>query len=153
MEFKKENKYCPIILSKGKFSLSLLSLDYGLSKDNKYIVFLVPCREFLVCGSIWRELNLSTIFWEPPAWGMKKDSFENEKTKISYLIAFASNITPISKKWADDCLNKTIKYQELNDTVYFKIELYNENLKDKIITAIRNFNFNLSVNDNIYTVY
>jgi hypothetical protein len=153
MEFKKENKYCPIILSKGKFSLSLLSLEYGLSKEIRNTVFLVPCREFIACGSIWRELNLCTIFWEHQAWGMKKDSFENEKTKIAYLIAFASNIAPICKKWADDCLNKTIKYQELNDTVYFKIELYDENLKDKIITAVRNFNFNLSINDNIYTVY
>jgi hypothetical protein len=39
---------------------------------------------------------------------VKRDSFEKEKTKIGYLIAFASDIAPICKKWADDCLNKTI---------------------------------------------
>lgn len=153
MEIKTENKYCPMIFSKGKYSLSLLSKDYGLPKESKNTQFLVPIREFLACGSIWTELNLSTIFWEPPLYGIKRDHLENQKIKIAYLVAFASDLAPICKKWADDCLNKTIKYIDLNEQVYFKIELYNENLKDKIIAAINNFNYNLLINDNIYTVY
>jgi hypothetical protein len=75
MEIKKENKYCPIIFSKGKYSLSLLSLDYGLPKETKNTIFLVPCREFLVCGSIWRELNLCIIFWETTSMGCGKRLF------------------------------------------------------------------------------
>ncbi len=153
MEIKPENKYCPIIFNNGKYSLSILSKDYGLPNESSKPIFLVPIREFLACGSIWKELNLCTIFWEPPALGMKRNELENQKTKIGYLIAFASDLAPICKKWATDCLDKTINYTQLNDTVYFKIELHNEHLKDKIINAINNFNFNLSVNNNIYNVY
>lgn len=153
MDIKTENKYCPIIFSKGKYSLSMLSIDYGLAIKSTNTIFLVPLREFLACGSIWSELNLCTIFWEPPAYGIKRNELENQKTKIAYLIAFASDLAPICKKWAADCLDKTINYNKLNDTVYFKIECHNENLKHKIINAINNFNFNLLVNNNIYTVH
>lgn len=153
MEIKRENKFCPILYNSGKYQLSILSIDYGLPKQSDKTIFLVPIREFLAFGRIWTELNLCTIFWESRAYGIKRNELENQKIKIAYLIAFASELAPICKKWANDCLEKTINYIDLNDTVYFKIECYNENLKDKIINALSNYHYNFTKEGNIYTVY
>jgi hypothetical protein len=153
LKVKPENKYCPLIFNKGKYSLSIISLDYGLSKNNEFAVFLVPIREFLACGSIWETLHLCTIFWETPAYNRTRSANEIQQTKAAYLIAFASDLAPICKQWANECINNTIKYIDNEDTVYAQIECFNETLKEKMIKAISAYNLNLSIADNKYTVF
>jgi len=153
MEIKPENKFCQIIFDRKNYSLSIISANNGLRSYGSNTKFLVPMREFLSCGSIWRELNLCTIFWESLPYNRVRDNSEIQKTKIAYIIAFASDLAPICKRWANDCLEKTINYKELNDSVYFEIEVFNENLKEKIMNAIQSYNLNYSVNNNIHTVY
>jgi hypothetical protein len=152
LKIKAENKYCPLIFDKGQYSLSIISLEYGLSKYNKCPIFLVPIREFLACGSIWETLHLCTIFWETPAYNIKRSINEIQQTKAAYLIAFASDLAPICKQWANDCINNTIKYLENEDPVYVQIELFDETLKEKMIKAVEVYNMNLSITDNIYKV-
>ena len=153
MEIKPENKYCPIIFNRQKYSLSIISLNSELTSYGSDTKFLIPMREFLACGSLWQVLNLCTIFWEPPLYNRVPNISDTQKTKIAYIIAFASDLAPICKKWANDCLQKTINYEDVNDRVYFEIVLFNENMKEQIINAIKGYNFNYNVNDNKYTVY
>ena len=152
LKIKPENKYCPLIFNRGKYNLSIISLENGLSRHNQGTIFIVPIREFLACGSIWQTLNLSTIFWETPAYNIKRSVNEIQQVKAAYLIAFASDLAPICKQWANDCINNTIKYLENEDPVYAQIELFDETLKEKMIKAVEVYNMNLLITDNIYKV-
>lgn len=149
---KPENKYCPILFKRGEYSLCILSLEYGFTKNTENPIFIIPIREFLACGSIWQAMHLCTIFWEKPAYNIERSYNEIQHTKASYLMAFASDLAPICKHWATECLDKTIKYIELEDKVYAHLEVYNTTIKDKIIKAVEAYNLNLSVDSNIYTV-
>jgi hypothetical protein len=149
---KTENKYCPLIFKRGDFSLSVISEQYGLPKNSNNTIFIIPIREFLACGSIWQAINLSTIFWEKPAFNIERSYYDTQRTKIAYLIAFASDLAPICKHWANECFEKTIKYVDLNENVYFQIELYNPSLREKLIKAVEAYNYKLSIDNNIINV-
>jgi|LakMenEpi03Aug12_release.lakeMendotaPanAssembly.Ray.scaffolds.fasta_scaffold260303_2 hypothetical protein len=152
IKVKPENKYCPLIFKRGEYSLSIKSEEYDLPKNSDNTIFIFPIREFLACGSIWQAINLCTIFWEKPAYNMERSYNETQHLKISYLMAFASDLAPICKHWAAQCLEKTIKYIELEDKVYIHLELFNNPIKEKIIKALDAYNYKFLLENNIYTV-
>ena len=153
---KSENKMCPILYVKDKYMLSILTPENSSHYPNP--TFNIPLRTFLRYGTIWTELNLCTIFWEQPIYGIYKNSLEREYTKIAYLIAFASDMAPICKAWAKDCLEKTIENTYLEDEARVEIVLFDETLKDKLISAITKMNETVTTdtvtaeNNHIYTV-
>lgn len=151
-KIKTENKYCPLIFKRGEYCLSVISEEYGLPKNSNNTILIIPIREFLACGSIWQAINLSTIFWEKQPFNIERSYYDTQHTKIAYLIAFASDLAPICKNWANECFEKTIKYVDLEENVYFQIELFNPSLRDKLIKAVQAYNYKLSINNNILNV-
>lgn len=139
---RSENKMCPILFVRDKYMMSIL-IPENRSHYSKP-TFNIPLRTFLRYGSIWAELNLCTIFWEQPIYGIYRNSLEREYTKIAYLIAFASDMAPICKVWAKNCLEntveKTFEKMYLDDEAYVEIVLFDETLKDKMIDAITKMN-------------
>lgn len=146
------NKRCPILYRKDKYALEILTLENStFCSDLHSCVFRIPLHHFMQSGAVWSALNLCTIFWEKPAWG-KPNSLEQEKTKGAYLIAFATNLAPICKTWANDCIQKTIAYQKLGDEVFVEIIVHDQTLKPKLISALQAHVLTFSENENIYTV-
>jgi hypothetical protein len=135
---RSENKRCPVLFVRDKYVLSIL-IPENRSHYSKP-TFNIPLRTFLRYGTIWAELNLCTIFWEQPIYGIYRNSLEREYTKIAYLIAFASDMAPICKAWAKNCLENTVEKMYLDDEAYVEIVLFDETLKDKMIDAITRMN-------------
>ena len=148
---KSENKRCPILYVRDKYMLSILTPENSSQYPNP--TFNIPLRTFLQYGTIWTELNLCTVFWEQLNYGIYKNLLEREYTKIAYLIAFAPDMAPICKAWAKDCLEKTIENTYLEDEALVEIVLFDETLKDKMISAITIMNGTVTAeNGHIYTV-
>ena len=150
-----KNKMCPILYVRDKYMLSILTPENSSHYSNP--TFKIPLRTFLRYGTIWTELNLCTVFWEQPIYGIYKNSLEREYTKIAYLIAFAPDMAPICKAWAKDCLEKTIENTYLEDEACVEIVVFDEPLKDKLIGAITRMNGTITTNattenDYVYTV-
>jgi hypothetical protein len=149
-------KMCPIIHDRNEYNLSILTMenahgDYYLGRP----VFYVPLRKFMQCGGLWSALELCTVFWEPPIYGIPRDHLENERIKGAYLIEFASDLAPICKAWARGCIEQCRHPSvEAKDEVFVKIVLFNEALKDPMMNAISRHNLKGSICEatNTYTV-
>ena len=139
---------CPIIWDRNEYSVSILTMDNA--QDN-YLnpTFYVPLRTFMQCGAFWSALNLCTVFWEPPLYGIPRAHVENERIKGAYLIEFASDLAPICKEWATGCIS-----QETSDEVFVEIVLFNEARKAQIMHAISRHELNVSIceSTNVHTV-
>jgi hypothetical protein len=98
-------------------------------------------------------LKLSTVFWEKYSYGVKCDDRQNEEIKGAYLISFASDLAPISKKWAKDCIDKIIENKPIEEQILVEIILLDETLIQKIVNAIINHQLEYSKEGNIYTVH
>ncbi len=148
----RKTKMCPIIWCRDKYVINILTLDNSTGSRYLKPVFRVPLKKFLQSGGIWQVVSLCTIFWEPPAYGIRRTDVDNERVKGAYLIEFASDLAPLCKGWARDCIEKTILSQQLEDDVFVEIILFNETLAAKMIDAIHRHELTFSENDNIYTV-
>ena len=104
------------------------------------------------CGAFWSALNLCTIFWEQCPYQIERErSFQQiEETKGAYLIAFAPDMAPICKKWADECIKKLHqwprdrdRYPETNE-VFVEIIVFQDSLKDKIMDAVHRHELQVS---------
>jgi len=108
------------------------------------------------CGAFWSALNLCTVFWEPPLYGIPHDREENESAKGAYLIEFASDMAPICKEWARGCIEQCIHHTmvETSDEVFVEIVLFNEARKDQMMDAISRHNLHVSICEatNVHTV-
>lgn len=137
-----EHKMCPIIWDRGKYSIIILTMDNAHARHyTDKSVYYVPLRTFMQCSELWDALNLSTIFWEPPLYGIPRDYLENERIKGSYLIAFASDLAPICKEWAKGCIEHCRNcHQTADDEAFVEIILFNESRKSKIVYAISRHN-------------
>ena len=152
MDRANENKMCPIIWNRQKYGLTILTLPNSSANYNSKPIFRLPLKKFMNSGAFWSALNLSTIFWEQPLYGMNRNYKENEKIKGAYLIAFASDLAPICKAWAKRCINKIIEGEPLEDEVFVEIIVLDETLTNKLITAIVKHQMEYSVIQNIYTI-
>ena len=151
----KGNMMRPLLHIRSKYELVLTTPDKGQTMPDKkqetsnkgqetsnkgqeitsayYPTFKIPVETFLNAGAVWTELNLSTIFWEPPAYGITRTSTEKDNIKKSYLLAFPTYDAPICKAWADDCLLNN-KYNEYG--AYFELTIWEVALVEKIKNAL-----------------
>jgi hypothetical protein len=108
-----------------------LSLTQPGSDANAFFpTFNIPVLYFLQCRSVWTALQLSTIFWERPVWGIVHESGETDKIKKAYLLANANY-----DAWA----NKTLIDNEwITSGAYFELVVYKPDLVEKIKVAFQN---------------
>lgn len=127
-----KNMRCPIIWRRDRYSLTLIAPECQMKTHHP--TFIIPVSTFLKTGAVWSEINLTTIFWEPPAYGIKRSWKENEDIKCSYLLAFASYDAPLCKAWAYDCLinNRAEEYG-----AYFELIVYNPELINNVKQAFQ----------------
>uniref|UniRef100_A0A6C0I489 Uncharacterized protein n=1 Tax=viral metagenome TaxID=1070528 RepID=A0A6C0I489_9ZZZZ len=139
-------KMCPIIWDRNECGISILTMENAHPQYNRNPMFYVPLRKFMQCGGMWSALNLCTVFWEPPLYGIPRDHVENERVKGAYLIAFASDLAPICKEWARAAL-KQCNYPivESNDAVFVEIVLFNEARKAQMMDAISRHNLQVTI--------
>lgn len=73
-----------------------------------------------------------------------------EETKGAYLIAFAPDMAPICKKWADDCIKKLHQWPRYPETdeAFVEIIIFEESLKNKIMDAIKGYMLQVFERDN-----
>lgn len=137
-----EHKMCLIILDRSNYSATILTLENSnaaLHANIGHYVIRVPLRTFFRCASIWSELRLVTVFWEPPLYGIPRDYLQTEITKVHYFVEFASDLAPISKAWAmSACLN-TVQNIPIDDEVYVEIILFTEAMKDRMVQSITGY--------------
>ena len=141
-----ENKRCPIMFIKNDFSISILTMENAHHYYQGYPMVYIPLRDFMKCGGVWSALSLCTVFWEPPLYGIERDPVNNERIKGAYLIEFASDLAPICKKWAKECIQQCNQSShEASNEVFVQIILFNEVRKAQITDAISRHNLNLSI--------
>ena len=124
----------PLLHLSNKFGLALI--DTGSTVKAYYPIFRVPVLHFLNCGAVWTVLNLCTIFWERPAYGIERSVNETERIKKAYLLAFANYDAPISKAWAEKCLLEN-ENENTTHEPYFELIIYNPALVEEIKGAFQ----------------
>jgi len=146
-EHATENMMCPIICERKKYSLALLAPKCRTKAQRP--TFIVPISTFLKSGAVWTALQLCTIFWEPPIYGIERSWKENEDIKRSYLLAFASYDAPLCKAWAYDCLmnNRAEEYG-----AYFELTVYNSELVNNLKQAFQKHEFAIEEEGLIMTI-
>jgi len=134
-----DNKRCPLIWSRGEYGLAILTMKNAKGSElYEKPIFYIPLRIFMRCGACWSALHLSTIFWEPKPYNMERNFQETERTKGAYLIEFASDIAPICKGWAQQCIDKLHDWPRDPEAeeVFVEIIVFQDSLKDKIMDAV-----------------
>ena len=136
-------KRCMLIWNPEKYGLTILTMENA--KSSEYYekpIFYIPLRTFMRCGAFWSTLNLCTIFWEQRPYHVERTFQETEKIKGTYLVAFASDIAPICKGWAKECIDTLYNWRprspETNtNDAFVEIIVFQESLKDEIMDAIK----------------
>ena len=128
----KGNMMRPILWKREKYGLVLTTPKHA--RAQYYPTFYVPVPLFLNAGAVWQLLNLCTIFWERPAWGIERSDNERSHTQKAYLLAFPTYDAPISGAWAEDCLMNN-KHQEYK--AYFELTIYDPSLVEQIKLAFQ----------------
>lgn len=145
-----DNKRCPLIWSRGEYGLTILTMKNAKGSElYEKPIFYIPLRIFMRCGAFWSALHLFTIFWEPKPYNMERNFQETERTKGAYLIAFASDIAPICKGWAQQCIDKLHDWPRDPEAeeVFVEIIVFQDSLKDKIMDAVHRHELQVSETD------
>ena len=157
---KPENKKCILIWKPDVYGLTILTMENAdyYSKWYQEPIFYIPLRTFMRCGAFWQVLNLCTIFWEQRPYHVERTFQEIEKTKGAYLIEFASNLKPICKEWAKECINKLYEWppSPKTDEAYIQIIVFQDSLKDRIMDIIKSYMLQISEKDdnkNTFKIY
>jgi len=149
-EINSEYKRCLLVWDRNEYGLTILTMENA--KNTSYYektVFYIPLRTFMRCGSFWSALNLCTIFWEQRPYHIERTFKETERIKGAYLIAFACDVAPICKKWAEQCIDKLYEWPrcEDEDEVFVEIIVFNDSLKDGIIKAAKSYMLQIEETD------
>ena len=96
-----------------------------------------PFKETERIKGFWSALHLSTIFWEPKPYHIERPFKETERIKGAYLIAFAPDIAPICKGWAQQCIDALhdMPRNPETDNVFVEIIVFQDSLKKEIMDA------------------
>ena len=141
-----DHKMCPILWDRNEFGITVLTMENASSHYQCYPMVYVPLRTFMQCGDLWSVLKLCTVFWEPPLYGIPRDHAENERIKGAYLIEFASDLAPICKKWARECIEQCGQCShEASSKVFVQIVIFNEARQALIMDAISRHNLKVSI--------
>jgi hypothetical protein len=140
-----KHKMCPIIWDRNEYGMCILTMENAHVQYNRNPMFYVPLRTFMQCGAFWSALNLCTVFWEPPLYGIPRAHVENERIKGAHLIAFASDLAPVCKEWARSCIEQCNQNQKASDEVFVEIVLFNEARKAQMMDAISRHELNVSI--------
>ena len=156
-----ENKRCVIIWNRNEYGLTILTMEHENIKNVEFYekpVFYIPLKVFMRCGAFWSALHLSTIFWEPKLYNIEQPFKETERIKGAYLVAFAPDIAPICKGWAQQCIEKLHVYPRDSETdnVFVEIIVFQDSLKKEIMdAAVQRHELQVSETDkkDIFTVF
>lgn len=147
-----EYKRCILIWNPDVYGLTVLTMENA--KNTKYYekpIFYIPIKTFMRCGAIWSALNLCTIFWEQRPYHIERTFQETERIKGAYLVAFASDVAPICKKWAEQCFNTLYDWPRKigadEDEVFVEIIVFQNSLKSEIINAAKMYMLQISETD------
>ena len=128
----KVNMMRPLLWRSQEYGLVLTTPEHARPAYKP--TFKIPVPLFLSAGAVWQQLNLCTIFWEPPAWGIERSDSERNRTQKAYLLAFPTYDAPISGAWAEDCLMNN-KHQEYK--AYFELTIFEPGLVEQIKRAFQ----------------
>ena len=135
-----EYKSCILIWNPREYGLTITIME-NTKRLERYEkpVFYIPLRTFMRCGAFWSALNLCTKYWEQRPYHIERTFKETEKNKGAYLIAYASHLTPISKGWAEQCIDALHDWPHDSETdeVFVEIIVFQDSLKDKIMDAVK----------------
>ena len=135
-----DNKRCILIWKRDEYGLTILTMKNAEeSKLYEKPIFYIPLRTFMRCDAFWSALHLSTIFWEPKPYNIERPFKETERIKGAYLTAFAPDIAPICKGWAQQCvgtLHDWPRDPEAEEEAFVEIIVFQDSLKDKIMDAV-----------------
>ena len=153
-----ENKRCILIWNRTEYGLTILTMEN--SKNVEWYekpVFYIPLRVFMRCGAFWSALHLSTIFWEPKPYRIERPCKETERIKGAYLIAFAPDIAPTCKGWAQQCIDALhdLPRDPETDNVFVEIVVFQDSLKKEIMDAAQQHELQVSETDkkDIFNVF
>lgn len=134
-QIRDDDKMVPILFDRTKWGLYVMTSENSLAMyyaNVQQYVIRVPLQIFFCCQSIWRQIGISTIFWEH-----KEKDLQTELNKVHYFVGFAPyTTTPLCKSWVNDVCLKTVQNVPINDEVYVEIVLFTEALKDQMVKAI-----------------
>jgi hypothetical protein len=153
-----DNKRCILFWKRDEYGLTILTMKNAKGSElYKKPIFYIPLNVFMRCGAFWSALHLSTIFWEPKPYNIERQFKETEKIKGAYLVAFASDIAPICKAWAQQCVdNLHCRPRDSEpEEVFVEIIVFQDSLKDKIVDAVHRHALQVSETDKkgIFSVF
>ena len=153
-----ENKRCIIIWNSNEYGLTILTMNNSKNVEwYKKPVFYIPLRVFMRCGAFWSALHLSTIFWEPKPYHIERPFKETEMIKGACLIAFAPDIAPTCKEWAQQCIDALhdLPRDPETDNVFVEIIVFQDSLKKEIMDAAQQHELQVSETDkkDIFNVF
>ena len=153
-----DNKRCILIWKCDEYGLTILTMKNAKGSElYEKPIFYIPLRTFMRCGAFWSALHLSTIFWEPKPYNIERQFKETERIKGAYLIAFAPDIAPICKGWAQQCVDKLHDWPRDPEAeeAFVEIIVFQDSLKDKIVDAVHRHALQVSETDKmgIYNVF
>ena len=133
-----DNKRCILIWKHDEYGLTIVTMKNAKGSElYEKPIFYIPLRTFMRCGAFWSALHLCTIFWEPKPYNIERQFEETERIKGAYLIAFAPDIAPICKGWAQQCVEKLhdMPRNPDADNVFVEIIVFQDSLKKEIMDA------------------
>jgi hypothetical protein len=134
-----DNKRCILLWKQSEYGLTILTMKNAKGSElYGKPIFYIPLRTFMSCGAFWSALHLCTIFWEPKPYNIERSFQETERIKGAYLIEFATDMAPICKGWARQCIERLHKWPRNPETeeVFVEIIVFEDSLKDKLMDAI-----------------
>jgi hypothetical protein len=135
-----DNKRCILLWKRDEYGLTILTMKNAKGSElyNKPI-FYIPLRTFMRCGAFWSALHLSTAYWQQRPYHTERNFKETEKIKGAYLIAYAPDILPVCKRWAEQCVNALHDWPRDPEAeeVFVEIIVFQDSLKDDIMDAIK----------------
>ena len=135
-----DNKRCILLWKRDEYGLTILTMKNAKGCElYEKPIFYIPLKTFMRCGAFWSALNLSTKYWEQRPYHTERTFKETEKIKGAYLIAYAPDILPICKRWAEQCIDALHdRPRDLEaEEVFVEIIVFRDSLKDEIMDAIK----------------
>ena len=134
-----DNKRCILLWKRNEYGLTILTMRNAKGSElYNNPIFYIPLRTFMRCGAFWGALHLSTAYWQQRPYHAERNFKETEKIKGAYLIAYAPDILPICKRWAEQCIDKLHDWPRDPEAeeAFVEIIVFQDSLKNDIMDAV-----------------